>query len=205
MGTSSLRGLALGITGGIACGKSEVGRILEGFGWAVLDADDVARDLLSRGTEEYGRVTDIFGKAIIGFDGAIDRVRLGRMVFGNPEKLEMLNAIVHPRTLEICRRWVRDNRPERSVAVIIALLFEVGATELWDAVVCVESPSRKVLERLSKRGLSRQEAQRRIDSQMDIKEKMARSDYVISNNGDLSDLYEATQRMIECMESKERK
>jgi dephospho-CoA kinase len=204
MSADMTENLKLGITGGIACGKSELGRILAEEGFRVLDADQVARDLLQRGNEEYDQTVELFGEEIVRADGELDRARLAEIVFADCGKLARLNSIVHPRTLQLCREWVAQCRDSRR-AVIIPLLFEAGADDGWDAVVCIASSSANVLERLRARGLNEEQAELRIAAQMPIEEKMRRSDYVIVNDGDLDALRASALGMIEWVESKERK
>ncbi len=194
---TAFRALQVGITGGIACGKSEVGRVAREMGIAVLDTDDVAHDVLAPGGEAHEAVVARFGPAIRRPDGTIDRSALGERVFADAEERAALNAIVHPPVRRRWRVWKDDMRAAgRPSMVIIPLLFEVGAGGEWDAVVCVAAPEAVVLDRLRRQGMKEEQARRRIAAQMDLKEKKQRSDYIIENTGSLADLREETQNLL---------
>jgi dephospho-CoA kinase len=186
--------VVVGLTGGIGCGKSEVGRILAERGVAVFEADECAHAALEPGGAAYTSVRRHFGDAIVDGEGRIDRSALGAIVFDDPEALATLNALVHPPVRAAWREWIERQRNEgRDAAVIIPLLFEIGATEGWDAVVCVSAPRDVVMERLAGRGWSRAETTRRIESQWPLEKKRRRSDYVIENAGSFQDLRDETQ------------
>lgn len=180
----------LGITGGIACGKSETGRILEKLGFAVCDADRVAHDLMDEGTPVYKKVVEVFGEQILSESGGISRPVLGKLVFDDPAKLETLNRLVHPAVRTELEEWIRIQRAEKNrAAVLLPLLFECGMEDLgWDRIVCVTSPEAEVFRRLELRGLNPDEAEKRVHSQMPPAEKEKRADLVIPNNGTLGEL-----------------
>ena len=189
------------LTGGIACGKSEVGRFFGGMGFKVCDSDHVAHDLMARGNPVYDRVVETFGKDILADDGAISRPILGRMVFEDPEKRRVLDQLVHPAVRERLEQWISDRRINHEDAVIqVPLLFESGMETLdWDAILCVSSERSQILQRLKSRGIDPAEAVRRIDAQMPLEEKEKRSDFVIRNIGTLQQLERATQAAVECL------
>ena len=189
----------LAVTGGIACGKSEVGRILGEMGFAVCDADRVAHDLMKKGTPVYRQLVDHFGKGILTDDGEISRPTLGSLVFEDPEQREILNGLVHPAVREALAGWIDQMRTEgKPSAVLIPLLFESGMQKLdWDAVVCVSSRAEDIFQRLEKRGLSREEAEQRVCSQMPLEEKENLADHVVPNDGTLEELERATRRIVE--------
>jgi len=194
----------VGITGGIACGKSEVGRVLAGAGVAIRDADEVAHEVIEQDSPAYRAIRERFGAGILASDGAIDRGALGARVFANPEERAALNAIVHPAVLRNLHAWRQQKRKEgRPAAVIIPLLFEVGATNGWTAIICVAANQPTVVERLRARGLTEDEARARIGAQMPIEEKMRRSDYVIVNEGTLDELKKKTRAVWEAILNKE--
>jgi dephospho-CoA kinase len=189
-------GRAVAITGGLACGKSEVGRILRGDGVAVLDADDVARDLMQPGTPVYREVVGRFGPGIVAADGSIDRAALGDRVFRDDAERCALNERVHPAVMAAIRTWLAGAaRPRWPAAVIIPLLFEIGAADGWSAIVCVAADEDRVRERLRGRGLSDAEARRRLAAQWPVEEKIKRSQYVIENNDTLEALAGRTRRV----------
>ena len=193
--------IVLGITGGIACGKSEVGRILEGIGFAVCDADRVAHELLAPGSSVYQGVVDAFGEQVLTSDGEISRERLGRIVFENPDQLSLLNRLVHPMVRERLTQWISERQENHEdAAVQIPLLFESGMHDLgWDGIVCVSSPEAQVLERLEKRGIQGQEARRRIASQMALEKKEELSDRVIRNDRTFRELERAKREAVESL------
>lgn len=192
--------MRLGVTGGIACGKSEVGRILASAGWAVRDADDIAHRVMEPGRPVYRRVVARFGRAVLDARGAIDRQKLGRLVFADPEARHALNAIVHPAVRRIWRRWARDRqRRGDPVAVIVPLLFEVGEAAFWDAVVCVTTPEQTALHRLRQRGLTAREARQRMAAQWPVEEKARHATHVLRNDGDLETLRQRTLRLVRRM------
>jgi dephospho-CoA kinase len=189
IGSTTGRPLAVALTGGIACGKSEVQRCLEAAGVPVLDTDRVAHEVMEPGGAAYSSVVGRFGKAILEPDGRIDRQRLARRVFAERTALEALNRSVHPHVERRWRAWLAARKADGESAVVaIPLLFEVGAADGWDAILCVAARRRDVLGRLRQRGLRDEEAQRRLAAQWPIEEKMKRSDAVIMNDGSLAEL-----------------
>ena len=167
----------IALTGGIACGKSVAGRALRAEGIAVCDADDLAHAALRPGTATCRAVVRAFGKDILDSDGRIDRARLGRIVFADPNARARLNAIVHPAVRRARDRWLRERRKagDRVAVVIIPLLFEAGMDRGWDETVCVVSPRDQVLRRLRARGLTLRDAAARIRAQWPLREKARRS------------------------------
>ena len=183
----------LGITGGIACGKSEAGRILKKMGFSVCDADRVAHDLMQKGTPVYQRVVEYFGKRILAEEGEILRSALGEIIFKNPSEREALNRMVHPAVRDYLECWITEKRRQKiKAAVQVPLLFESGMDELdWDAILCISSSEEWVFQRLEKRGVTGLDAEQRMRSQMPLAEKEQRADYVIPNEGTLEDLEQA--------------
>lgn len=179
--------------------------LLQEAGAMVLDADDVAREVMRPGQPVFDAVVKYFGKEILDATGAVDRGRLGRRVFAHPEERDALNRMVHPEVLRRCRRWVAERRAERArAAVIIPLLFEVGETQGWDAIVCVTSPEEEVRRRLRARGLSDEEIEQRLAAQWALAEKARRADYVIQNDGDWEHLRNEVKRVLTAIENKGR-
>lgn len=198
-------GIAIGITGGIACGKSTVGGILEAAGLKVLDTDRVAHALMVAGSEVHLQVVEVFGEEILDAGGEVDRKKLGAIVFREPDRLAELNRIVHPAVSQVWRRWLAERiGVGEDVAVMIPLLFEVGADEGWDAILVVVSPEDQVLVRLAARGLSEAEARSRIASQMPQDEKMKRTNFVIENDGSMIDLERNTLRIWQAIQRERR-
>jgi dephospho-CoA kinase len=189
--------LTLAITGGIACGKSLVGRLMMEMGIPVCEADGLGHVVLGRAGEAYAAVLAEFGPSVLGADGEIDRVRLGTQVFSDPERLQRLNALTHPAIMRRIENWI-GGQPAGTgyAAVIIPLLFEIRDEEHWDVVVCVTSPSMDQMRRLAERGLTESEAGARIRAQLDQARKMEGSDYVIHNCGSQALLREQTERVV---------
>jgi dephospho-CoA kinase len=198
MAGCSRTSLILGITGGLACGKSEVGRILGEINFSICDADWVAHDLMKKNRPTYKKVLEHFGTKILADDGEINRTILGKIVFKNPVEREVLNTIVHPAVENYIKAWILDARVcNQNAAVLVPLLFESGMNELdWDAIVCVESNDELVLERLKKRGLNPDESALRVASQMPLKLKIEQSDYNVPNGGTLDELKQFTQKTV---------
>lgn len=177
---------AIAVTGGPGCGKSAVAQILRHDGVPVLDADDVARDVVAPGGRVLAAIADRFGGAVIGPDGALDRRRLAGMVFGDAPALAALNEIVHPPVRAAMRQWVAEQRAAgRACAGVIPLLYEVGADGEWDAVICVAAEDGISAARLRARGWTDEEIGRRRAAQLPLAVKRSRADVVIENNGTL--------------------
>ena len=184
------------MTGGIACGKSTVADCWRRWGAETLDADDVAHALIAPGGAAVAAVLDAFGPAVRAADGGIDRERLGRIAFADPAARRRLEALLHPAVIRRMRAWAEGVRREGRLGVaVVPLLFEAGMEKEWDAVVCVASDEPTTLERLAGRGLTPAEAKARIASQWPVREKTARADRVIENNGSLAEL-EKTSRAV---------
>lgn len=193
--------VVLGVTGGIACGKSEVGRILGEMGFAVCDADRVAHKLIAKGSPVFEQVVAHFGADILTQSGEISRPILGKIVFEDPAQRDVLNTLVHPAVRKALVEWVDQMRTGgQCAAALVPLLYESGMQNLdWDAVLCVSSRSEEIFKRLESRGLSREEAERRMDSQMPLVKKEKLADYVIPNHGTLGELERATRDAVEAL------
>jgi len=195
--------LRVAITGGLACGKSVVGSFLAGNGVPVCDSDDLAHMAIAKGTFAYREILREFGKDILGPDGEIVRSRLGKIVFEDPGRRALLNAIVHPRVKRSWETWLRRQRGYPFGIVVIPLLYETGQESAWDRVVCVGSLEVDQRARLRARGLKNREIDLRLAAQMPVWEKMERADHVIYNCGSLELLRCQTLRLVnELLESK---
>jgi len=186
--------LVLGITGGVASGKSTVLEMLGGLGAQTLSADDIAREVLSTSGPAYREVLDRFGPAIVDASGEIDRPALARIIFEDDEARRELNRITHPHIIERLKARIDRFRESYSgsdavLAVEIPLLYECGLEKTVDRVLVVAAEQDLQARRLTTRsGVGRDEALRRIASQIPISEKILRSDYVIRNDGSIEDL-----------------
>jgi dephospho-CoA kinase len=184
--------LTVGLTGGIGSGKSEVSRRLRDLGAVVIDADAVAREVVEPGTPGLAAVVAEFGEGVLRPDGTLDREGLGRIVFGNPDKLAKLNAIVHPLVGERIARQMADvqrNHPDGVVVYDVPLLVENDLQGGYDVVLVVATDPATQLRRLvEQRGMTEDDARSRIAAQAPLDAKLAVADLVIDNNGDLADL-----------------
>jgi dephospho-CoA kinase len=181
----------VGLTGGIGSGKSAVSARFATRGAAVVDADQNARAVVAKGTPGLAAVVAEFGEGVLGPDGELDRPRLGRIVFGDPEKLAKLNAIVHPLVGEESARQVALAETSGAKVLIhdIPLLVESGMQGAFDAVVVVAASPQTQLDRLTRlRGMTSEDAQARIAAQAPLADKLAAATYVIENDGPLEAL-----------------
>jgi dephospho-CoA kinase len=180
--------LKMGLTGGIASGKSAVAAMLREMGFPVLEADVVAHKLLEPGQEAHDEVLKEFGAGLAGADGKIDRGKLGALVFADPAKLTKLNSITHPRVADIILRkfeeWRRDGVRDAGF-VEAALLIEAGIAEKLDGLVVAFCRPEQQMERLRARGMSETEAKRRMASQMPVAEKLKLATETIDCSGTL--------------------
>ena len=170
------------ITGGIACGKSLFSHYLRQLGTDILDADDVVHELESPGGAAVPGIRLLFGESVFQADGGVDRLALASVVFGDGEARQRLNGLVHPLVKEAVRRWLAV--PSRQLkAVVIPLLFEAGWAGEWDVIICVTASEAVQMRRLTcDRGLSEEQARRRMAAQMPVAEKASRSQIVVNNN-----------------------
>ncbi len=184
----------IGLTGGIASGKSSVGRLLEARGWPVLDADQYARDALAPNTAASQAVAHHFGAAV-GTAADLDRKALGRIVFSDPDQRRWLEALIHPVVRERFQHELAELRDEPVVVLMIPLLFEAGLDVLCSEIWLVDCTPKQQLERMIQRdGLTKNEAQNRLQAQWPIARKRDRADYVIDNSGGVNDLLAAVNR-----------
>jgi dephospho-CoA kinase len=190
--------LRLGLTGGIASGKSAVAAMLRELGFSVLDADSLAHKIVEPGQPAYEEVLREFGSAITDGQGRVDRAKLGALVFADRAKLDRLNAIVHPRVAEAVLRqfdeWQREGTRDAAF-VEAALLIESGIHKQLDGLVVAWCRPEQQLERLAARGLSEDEARRRISAQMPVEEKLRHATERIDCSGTL----EQTRRQVEAL------
>jgi dephospho-CoA kinase len=176
----------IGLTGGIASGKSSVARLLEQQGIPVIDADQLARDVVLPGTAALRQITDCFGARVLAGDGTLDRAVLAEVVFADPEARRKLEAIVHPAIKALAEARLAELR-DRGEAVVIymaPLLIEAGAIDRVDEIWVVFVDRETQVQRLMARdGVSRQQAAQRLDAQMPMTEKAGYGRVVIDNCG----------------------
>ncbi|MFJ9291347.1 dephospho-CoA kinase [Bacillus halotolerans] len=193
--------LVIGLTGGIASGKSTVANMLIDKGITVIDADIIAKQAVEKGMPAYRQIIDEFGEDILLENGDIDRRKLGALVFTNEQKRLALNSIVHPAVREemLKRRDESIANQETFVVLDIPLLFESKLESLVDKIIVVSVTKEIQLERLTKRNqLTVEEALSRIRSQMPLEEKVSRADNVIDNSGTLEETKQQLEEILSC-------
>jgi len=193
--------LRVGLTGSIAVGKSFVASVFEELGCHLLDADVTAREVVLPGTDGLTAIVDRFGNEVLQKDGTLDRQYLGSLVFGNEVFRKDLNSILHPRIIErqdqMLKQW-EQNDPDGISIVDAALMIESGGYKRFDKLVVVHCRPEVQLERLMLRnGLSREDAQQRIDSQMPQEEKQKFADYLIDTSDGFEPARQRTQQVYE--------
>lgn len=174
----------LGLTGGIACGKSTISAYLKEFGLPVIDADECSRAVVEKGTIGLEKLTEIFGNKILENDGTLNRKALGQIVFSDSEQLSLLNSVMEPLIREeISRRLNQENNADL-VVLDAPLLIEQHYDKICDFIMTIDVPKKIQLERLIERDkLSEDEAKNRIESQLSSRERNGFADVVIDSSG----------------------
>ncbi|MBB6172345.1 dephospho-CoA kinase [Nocardiopsis mwathae] len=181
--------LRVGLTGGIGSGKSEVSGRLAAHGALVIDADKLAREVVEPGTSGLAEIVAEFGEEVLTPEGALDRPRLGEIVFADADKLARLNAIVHPRVGERTAGLMAQAAEDAIVVYDVPLLVENDLGGLYDLVVVVDAPEETRIERLiARRGMPEEQARARIKAQATREERLAAADVVVDNSGTVADL-----------------
>jgi len=184
----------IGLTGGVASGKSAVAKFFQKQGADVIKADLIGHVIqqnqatIEEITAEFGDVLDIYGR--------ISRKKLGNIVFNDPSKLKKLNEIMHPKMKKLMKKFIEDSEAE-IVILEMAILFEAGFDDLCDEVVVVYADETVQLARLAYRDISEEKAHNIIDSQMDVKEKIKLANYVIQNNSTIYNLKNKVRHLYE--------
>lgn len=196
--------LNVGLTGGIASGKSTVARMLVEKGAILIDFDGLAHAVETPEGPVWRDIVGHFGEGILLPDQRIDRVKLGAIVFSDRQKRETLNRLVHPAVFAEWQKRLAEIEKERPDAIALSdipLLFEAGVERMLDLVLLVYIPPEEQVRRLMVRnGFTREEAERRVASQMPIEEKIPRADIVIRNGGSLGDTRRAVDEVWEELE-----
>lgn len=176
--------MRIGLTGGIASGKSTVARKLEQLGAVTIDADVLARNVVALGTEGLKAVVARFGDSVLAADGSLDRSALARVIFADPQARADLNAIIHPLVRERAAE-LEAAAPAGAVVVhVIPLLVETGQQDRFDAVVVVDTTVEEQLRRLTRRdGLTQTEAEQRVAAQASREERLGAATHVIDSSG----------------------
>lgn len=186
--------LTVGLTGGIGAGKSEVSRLLVERGAVLIDADRIAREVVEPGTPGLRAVVDAFGEEILAEDGSLDRPRLGSVVFSDPERLAVLNSIVHPLVGARSRELEEAAAEDAVVVHDVPLLTENALAPLYDLVIVVDASPETQLHRLvGRRGMTEEDARARMAAQATREQRRAIADIVIDNDVPLDELARRVQ------------
>ena len=195
--------LKVGLTGGLACGKTFVGEALAGMGCLLIQADELGHAVLAPGGEAYEGVVTEFGREILEANGAIDRRALAARVFGHPERLERLNALVHPAVIrreedQIAAFAARE--PDGIAVVEAAILIETGSYKRFDKLILVTCTGEQQLERAMRRpGAIDADVRARLGRQMPMAEKRKFADFVIDTSGEKEDTLRQTRAVYEAL------
>lgn len=194
----------IGLTGGIASGKSTVSRALKARGFSVIDADEIARDVVCAGSPGLKSVVGEFGEKILNQDGTLNRAKLGGLVFGHPEKLNQLERILHP----LIRAETQKRKEElvasgEALAIYdIPLLFETNSKDQFDLVIVVSCTKEQQRERLRRRNnLSENEVEERLAAQLSLQIKEKHADFILYNNRDEQHLLKEIDRLVDWLKS----
>ncbi|GHH02814.1 dephospho-CoA kinase [Streptomyces lanatus] len=181
--------LKVGLTGGIGAGKSEVSRLLVEHGAVLIDADRIAREVVAPGTPGLAAVVEAFGEGVLADDGSLDRPRLGSIVFADPDRLAVLNSILHPLVGARSRELEEAAAEDAVVIHDVPLLTENGLAPLYDIVVVVDASAETQLDRLVRlRGMTEEDARARMAAQATREARLEIADIVIDNDVPLEEL-----------------
>lgn len=190
--------MRVGLTGGVASGKSTVSQMMADLGAVVIDADLLAREVVAPGSEGLAEIVEAFGPDVLTAAGELDRPAVGAIVFADPDKRRVLEAIIHPR-VRARGAEIEAEAPEGALVVHdIPLLAETGQAGAFDAVVVVDVPREVQLDRMVRlRGMTQEDAEARIAAQASREDRLAVATYVIDNTGTYDDLRERVAEVVE--------
>ena len=195
--------LKVGLTGGLACGKTFVGEALASFGCLLIQADVLGHEALARGGEVYPMVVEEFGTGILGADGEVDRRALAAQVFGAPDRLARLNGLVHPWVVRKEEALVADfgaTHPKGIAVVEAAILIETGSYTRFDRMILVTCREEQQVERALRRsGAAETDVRARLSRQMPVAEKLKYADFVIDTSGEKTETLRQTREVFEAL------
>lgn len=194
----------IGLTGGIASGKSTVAKLIASRGYSVLDADEMARTVSKKGSSGLDLIVQQFGTSVLGFDGELDRKAMGNLVFSDKQKLLQLEAILHPliKTEIQKQRKLLESQGVTIAFYDVPLLFEKKMEKDFDYIVLVSTSKNLQISRMqSRNGFSLEEAEARLLNQIPLLEKEVQATWVIHNQGNLQDLEAATDAVLQKIQS----
>lgn len=194
--------MRVGLTGGVASGKSTVSAMLAELGAVVIDADLLAREVVAAGTPGLTEIVEAFGPSVLTADGDLDRPAMGALVFADPERRKVLEGIIHPR-VRARGAEIEAGAPEGALVVHdIPLLAETSQASTFDAVIVVDVPTDLQVERMvSLRGMTPDDAEARIAAQASREDRLAIATYVVDNTGTLDDLRQRVAEVVEHLQA----
>ena len=191
--------LVLGLTGGIATGKSTADKFFEEKNIPIVDCDEIAHNIMNVNKPAWKDIKEVFGEKYLNEDQTINRKKLGKLVFNDPTKMKILNEITHPRIFQEMESQIAQYKSEGYSLIIVdaPVLFESHSEKYYDKTLVISLPQYLQIKRLMARNhLTKEEALSRINSQMSLKEKEARATYVIENTGSVEDLYKKLNELL---------
>ena len=191
--------LVLGLTGGIATGKSTADKFFEEKNIPIVDCDEIAHNIMNVNKPAWKDIKEVFGEKYLNEDQTINRKKLGKLVFNDPTKMKILNEITHPRIFQEMESQIAQYKSEGYSLIIVdaPVLFESHSEKYYDKTLVISLPQDLQIKRLMARNnLTKEEALSRINSQMSLKEKEARATYVIENTGYVEDLYKKLNELL---------
>jgi len=189
--------LIIGLTGGIATGKSTVSKILQDLDIKVIDADKIAHNILKY-KDIKNQIINEFGHNVLDSEGYINRKKLGKIVFEDEQKLRKLESITHPKILEIIEDKINKHKDKEIIVLDAPLLFESTLDQMVDETWVVYTSKKIQLKRLQKRnGLNKEDALKRIEAQMPLEKKKNKADIIIENEGTINDLKKKIEKLVE--------
>ncbi len=196
----------VGLTGGIASGKSTVSRMFADLGVPVIDADVIAREVVAPGSRALDAVVDAFGEEVLTEGKSLNRARLGEIVFSDSSKKKVLEGILHPEIIAEQDKRLREIELEGNAPVAIvdaAVMIESGSWKRFDSIVVVDCDESQQIGRLRRRnGMNEEEAKRRVDAQMPLSEKVQYADHVIDNRGSIDDTRRQVEELMKLLSGK---